>query len=204
MRRRPRWHCMPSTTTAGSTSPSTSSGVVPTTRDPPSSEANEHDPRVHRAGTEERVLLGRATARGAGGVPERPSPMPAASWAGGWRARRSLPGRLRRVVGTLQTAKYALDGYLGDADRGDAQLRLHLAQAGPPAQGTLVMLASYSGETEDTVAALRFARQAGATTSASSRAATRRSAARATTRSSTGRRRSSRRRSRRCCCSPRA
>jgi fructoselysine-6-P-deglycase FrlB-like protein len=65
---------------------------------------------------------------------------------------------------TLQTAKYALDGYLAAPIEAMHSYDFIWRRPARLQPGALVILASYSGETEDTVAALRFARQAGATT----------------------------------------
>ena len=65
---------------------------------------------------------------------------------------------------TLQTAKYALDGYLTTPIEAVHSYDLIWRRPAGLRAGALVILASYSGETEDTVAALRFARARGATT----------------------------------------
>jgi fructoselysine 6-phosphate deglycase len=65
---------------------------------------------------------------------------------------------------TMQTARYALDGYL--ATPAEALHSYDLIWRAPARlrPGAVVVLASYSGETEDTVAAMRFAKERGATT----------------------------------------
>jgi fructoselysine-6-P-deglycase FrlB-like protein len=65
---------------------------------------------------------------------------------------------------TLQTAKYALDGYLAAPIEALHSYDFIWRKPARLGKGALVVLASYSGETEDTVAALRFAKGAGATT----------------------------------------
>ncbi len=65
---------------------------------------------------------------------------------------------------TLQTAKYALDGYLATPIEALHSYDLIWRKPAGLRAGALVILSSYSGETEDTVAALRFARAQGATT----------------------------------------
>jgi fructoselysine-6-P-deglycase FrlB-like protein len=67
-------------------------------------------------------------------------------------------------LATLQTARYALDGVLDvpvDVLHGYDLIWRSPARLGPHAA---VVLASYSGETEDVVAALRFAKERGART----------------------------------------
>lgn len=68
-------------------------------------------------------------------------------------------------LASMQTAKYLLDGLLTDV-ASDALPSYELIWRQPRRldQDALVFLASYSGETEDTVAALRFAKANGAKT----------------------------------------
>ncbi len=68
-------------------------------------------------------------------------------------------------LASMQTGKYLLDGLLSDV-ASDALPSYELLWRQPRRldQDALVFLASYSGETEDTVAALRFARSSGAKT----------------------------------------
>jgi fructoselysine-6-P-deglycase FrlB-like protein len=65
---------------------------------------------------------------------------------------------------TLQTAKYALDGYMATPIEAFHSYDFIWRKPAGLRKGALVVLASYSGETEDTVAALRFANEHGATT----------------------------------------
>jgi fructoselysine 6-phosphate deglycase len=65
---------------------------------------------------------------------------------------------------TLQTAKYALDGYLATPIEALHGYDLIWRAPAGLCEGALTVFASYSGETEDTVAAMRFARERGATT----------------------------------------
>ena len=65
---------------------------------------------------------------------------------------------------TLQTAKYVLDGVLATPIEALHSYDLIWREPAGLRPGALVLLASYSGETEDTVAAMRFARARGATT----------------------------------------
>jgi fructoselysine-6-P-deglycase FrlB-like protein len=67
-------------------------------------------------------------------------------------------------LATLQTAKYILDGFVdapSEAVHGYDLIWRRPVRLGP---GSVAFFASYSGETEDTVAALRFARERGART----------------------------------------
>ena len=59
----------------------------------------------------------------------------AGNWGAAGRRRAHLPRRLRRLVGDAADREVRARRVHGDADRGAAQLRLHLAQAGRPAQG---------------------------------------------------------------------
>jgi fructoselysine-6-P-deglycase FrlB-like protein len=67
-------------------------------------------------------------------------------------------------LATLQTAKYILDGFVdapSEAVHGYDLIWRRPVRLGP---GSVAFFASYSGETEDTVAALRFVRERGART----------------------------------------
>jgi fructoselysine-6-P-deglycase FrlB-like protein len=67
-------------------------------------------------------------------------------------------------LATLQTAKYLLDGFVGVPLEAVHGYDLIWRQPVRLGAGTVAFFASYSGETEDTVAALRFARERGART----------------------------------------
>jgi fructoselysine 6-phosphate deglycase len=67
-------------------------------------------------------------------------------------------------LATMQTAKYALDGLLDVPVDAVASYELVWRRPARLDEQALVCLASYSGETEDTLAALRYAKERGART----------------------------------------
>lgn len=67
-------------------------------------------------------------------------------------------------LATMQTAKYVLDGVLSVPSDVVGSYQLVWREPKLLGKDALVFFASYSGETEDTVAALRFAKQRGART----------------------------------------
>jgi fructoselysine 6-phosphate deglycase len=67
-------------------------------------------------------------------------------------------------LATLQTAKYLLDGVVGPPTEAVHGYDLIWRSPSRLRSGAVAFFASYSGETEDTVAALRFARERGART----------------------------------------
>jgi fructoselysine-6-P-deglycase FrlB-like protein len=67
-------------------------------------------------------------------------------------------------LATLQTAKYLLDGFLAAPSEALHGYELIWRAPGGLGPGAVAFFASYSGETEDTVAALRFAREQGSRT----------------------------------------
>jgi fructoselysine 6-phosphate deglycase len=82
---------------------------------------------------------------------------------------RSAPGPLFLVgsggsYAALQTAKYILDGLLSTSTQVLTSYELIWRQPRSLGRDAVVLLASYSGETEDTVAAARYARASGART----------------------------------------
>src|ERR1700730_12662071 len=85
---------------------------------------------------------------------------------------REYMGRFRHLflvggggsLASMQTAKYVLDGLLSVPTDVVASYQLIWREPRLLDKDALVFFASYSGETEDTVAALRFAKQRGAHT----------------------------------------
>jgi fructoselysine-6-P-deglycase FrlB-like protein len=85
---------------------------------------------------------------------------------------RGLQGKVAQIylvgsggsLATMQTAKYALDGILDVPTEAVASYELIWRRASRLGPDAVAVFASYSGETEDTVAALRHARSQGART----------------------------------------